>query len=100
MEKHFLKTFPRIFSQLHLSGNPLFKPILACFAFLARGWEKGAVQGLVQSLIKIPAYSEESVLSEEWLKHLILGVSSLRKSARKGWSKQDLKLYAQIYSSY
>jgi hypothetical protein len=89
MEKHFLKTFPRILSQTHLSENPLFKPILAYFAFLAWGWEKGSIQGLVQSLINIPAYSEESVISEEWLKCLIPGASVLRENARKAALKHS-----------
>ena len=114
MEKHFLRPLFAGCSQSHLSGDPLFKPLLANFALFATALSLWTLMvhdevdlilpsevalcpsmnatslGKLMKLIKrlwgekpfsIP--SELSVISEQGLKYLVSGVSSLRTSCEQ-----------------
>src|SRR4029077_4295379 len=107
--KHFLRPLFAGCSQPYLSGDPLFRPLLANFALFAtplflwtlmihdevdlilpseavlcptmNATSLGKLMKLIETRLgetPFPIPSEQSVISEQWLKYSITGVSNLR----------------------
>ena len=112
MEKRFLRPLFAGCSQSHLSGDPLFKPLLANFALFAttlflwtlivhdevdlillsalcttmNATSLGKLMKLIKTRLGEKPFSipsEQSVISEQGLQYLISGVSDLRTTCEQ-----------------